>query len=180
MATLLNTNPVQHTSEVGENPLALSREVASEMVQAMNEDLSSFYALYHQTKKHHWIVSGAERQEIHLLLDQHSKQQLEAADAIAERIVDLGGVPVSTMSGQETTSYLQLEPEGAFPIRMMLENDVYASRQVILKLREHIALAIRLGDYATEYLLKETLYGQEKRTNDLNDHLADDTLVIRR
>jgi DNA-binding ferritin-like protein len=148
-------------------------------VDVLNTDLSSLYVLYHQTKKHHWIVEGAERQEIHLLLDAHSKAQLEFADQIAERIVDLGGVPVSAPAAQSARAYVTAEVEGAFPIRTMLENDLAINRQIIVKLREHIRLANQLGDFATEYLLKEGLYNQEGRTNDIADHLAEDSLMIK-
>jgi len=52
----------------------------------------------------------------------------------------------------------------------MLENDLRGGQAIVPKLRQHIELVDRLGDYGTEHLLRETLLGQEELVHQL-DHL---------
>lgn len=167
----------QSVEQVVENPLGLDTGKAHQIVQALNRDLASEYVLYHQYKKHHWLVEGAEYWQIHKLLDEHASQVLKYADMLAERVTALSGVPVSGPAEQERLAYIQHEPEGLYDLREMLENDQRCGQAIVLKLREHIELANRLGDYGTEHLLRETLLGQEELVHQLDHLLALESLA---
>ena len=88
----------------------------------------------------------------------------------------LGGVPVSGPSAQLKHGYLAEEPEGMLDLRTMLSNDLQSNQQILIKLRDHIRLARKLGDYGTEQLLKRSLREQELRTQDLMHLLEHETL----
>ena len=167
----------QGADELAENPLGLDVDKAHQVVQALNGDLCSEYVLYHQYKKHHWLVEGTEYWQIHKLLDDHAGQTLKYADMVAERITALSGVPVSGPSAQERTAYIEHEPEGLYDLREMLENDLRAGQVVVLTLREHIELTRRVGDYGTEHLLHEILLGQEELVHQLDHLLALESLA---
>lgn len=167
----------QALDELAENPLGLEMDKAHQVVQALNSDLSSEYVLYHQYKKHHWLVEGAEFWQIHKLLDDHAGQTLKYADMLAERITALSGVPVSGPTAQERAAYIEHEPEGLYDLREMLENDLRGGQAIVLRLREHIDLARRVGDYGTEHLLHETLLGQEELVHQLDHLLALESLA---
>jgi DNA-binding ferritin-like protein len=167
----------QSVDQVVENPLGLKMNETRQVVQALNSDLASEYVLYHQYKKHHWLVEGAEYWQIHKLLDEHAGQALKYADMMAERITALSGVPIAGPAEQEKAAYIQHEPEGLYDLREMLENDQRGGQAIVLKLREHIELANRLGDYGTEHLLRETLLGQEELVHQLDHLLALESLA---
>ncbi|PSP94539.1 DNA starvation/stationary phase protection protein, partial [Halobacteriales archaeon QS_1_68_44] len=40
--------------------LRLDEDKAEQLIDALNTDLAASYVLYHQLKKHHWNVEGAE------------------------------------------------------------------------------------------------------------------------
>ena len=167
----------QSAGQVVENPLGLDLDGTRQTVQALNRDLASEYVLYHQYKKHHWLVEGAEFWQIHKLLDEHAGQVLKYADMLAERITALSGVPISGPAEQEKVAYIQHEPEGLYDLREMLENDERCGQAIVSKLREDIELANRLGDYGTEHLLRETLLGQEELVHQLDHLLALESLA---
>jgi len=169
----------QELNVVRDNPFGLPHDTASQVVAALNQDLASMFTLYHQYHKHHWIVEGAQFLELHLLLEEHYTQLHTQFDAIAERIVALGGLPVTGPAEIEKHAYIKHEPEGMFDLREMIEHDVKAECDLATHMREHITLANRLGDFGSESLLKEFLEQGEKRAAFLEKHLMRESLSKR-
>ncbi len=170
------TAPRQELGATAGNPIELPTKDTAQLIQALNTDVASLFVLFHQYQKHHWVVEGPQFRDLHLLLEEHYTAVHQEADAIAERIVTLGGVPVSGPSAQLKHGYLAEEPEGMLDLRTMLSNDLQANQQILVKLRDHIRLARELGDFGTEQLLKRSLREQELRTQDLMHLLEHETL----
>ncbi len=177
----MTTTPIapdvrQKPDAVIDNPINLPKKTTTQLIEAMNRDVASLFVLFHQYQKHHWVVSGPQFHDLHLLLEEHYTAVHAEADAIAERIVTLGGVPISGPTAQIERGYIDEEPEGVLDIRQMLSNDLFANQQILVRLREHIKLARDLGDYGTEHLLKSHLREQEARTQDIMHLLEHETL----
>lgn len=166
----------QKLNVVRDNPFGLPQETASKIVDALNQDLASMFVLYHQYHKHHWIVEGAQFLELHLLLEAHYTQLHTQFDELAERIVALGGLPVTGPTAVEKHAYIEHEAEGMFDLREMLDHDVSAECTLAEHIRGHVALAAKLGDYGTEAMLKATLEAGEKRAAFLEKHLMRESL----
>ncbi len=170
--------PRQEADTIEESEaLRIPEEKAEEIVEALQVDLASTYVLYHQIKKHHWVVEGAEFLEIHEFLGEAAEELEEAADELAERIQALGGVPVASGAALEERSPLEPEGEDVYDIRPSLEHDMALYGDMIESLREHVKLANSLGDYTTEEQLKETLEDAEEYAHHIEHYLEDDTLV---
>lgn len=169
---------VQPFNEMEENPLGLAREAAASLVKALNEDLASAYTLYHLYKKYHWVVTGPEFRDLHLFLDEQAKGALLASDLLAERITALGGVPLSSPTAQERGAGFAFEPEGVFPVRVMLENALACEQVLIRRLRPHTAEAMRLGDFGTQDLLMDLLRAAEDRAHHLDHFLQRNGLSL--
>jgi DNA-binding ferritin-like protein len=166
----------QKLSVVRDNPFGLAHDVASQIVDALNQDLASMFTLYHQYHKHHWIVEGAQFLELHVLLEEHYTQLHDQFDIVAERIVALGGLPVTGPTQIEQHAYVAHEPEGMFDLREMLDHAVDAECTIAERMREHITLANKLGDYGTDSILKTILEAGEKRAAFLEKHLMRESL----
>lgn len=162
---------------VHENPLRLEEEKAEQVIEALNTDLADAYVLYHQLHKHHWNVEGAEHLQIHLFLQEAYEDVEDAADAIAERVQALGGVPNASMSTLANEATVEAEDEDVYDIRTSFENDVEMFGDIIESYREHIELAEGLGDYATSEMLREQLIDIEEHVHDIDHYLENDTLV---
>ncbi len=168
----------RQAGSIEETALKIAPEKAEQIADALNTDLAATYVLYHQIKKHHWNVEGAEFLELHEYLGDIAADLEEGADVIAERAQAIGGVPMS--GGANYESHAPIEPEGddVYDIRTSLENDMEAFGVIIQSLRDHIELANELGDYTTEELLREILETAEEHAHHLEHYLEDDTLVL--
>ena len=168
----------QHADEVeGSEALRIDAEKASQLVDALNTDLASTYVLYHQLKKHHWNVEGAEFRDLHLFLGDAAEDAEEFADELAERVQALGGVPIAGMTTLTEHAPVEAEDEDVYDIRTSFENDVEMYGSIMESYREHIELAENLGDHATGELLRQHLLELEEHVHVMDHYLEDDTLV---
>lgn len=162
-----------HESEA----LRIPEDKAEQLIEALNTDLAATYVLYHQIKKHHWVVEGAEFRDLHVYLGEVAADLEEGADVLAERAQALGGVPLSGGANYEDRAPVTPEDEDVYDIRTSLENDLEIFGDIVEQLREHEQLARNLGDPATAELLREVLIDVEEHGHHLEHYLEDDTLV---
>ncbi len=168
----------QSADTVEENELRLEQDKAEQIVDALNTELANSYVLYHQLKKHHWVVEGAEFLPLHEFLEESYEHVEEGADEIAERAQALGGVPVSGPSNQEERATVEFEGEDVLDIRSAFENDLEMYGDIIESMRDSIELAENLGDYATAEILRDILVTLEDDGHHFEHYLEDDTLVL--
>ncbi|MFC7215251.1 DNA starvation/stationary phase protection protein DpsA [Saliphagus sp. GCM10025334] len=168
----------QQADTVEENALRLDQEKAEQVVDALNTELANAYVLYHQLKKHHWVVEGAEFRDLHLFFEEAYEHAEVGADLIAERAQALGGVPVSGPSNLEDRATVEFEGEDVYDLRTMMENDLEIYGEIIESLRDSIELATNLGDHATGQILREILVDVEDDAHHFEHYLEDETLVL--
>ncbi len=169
----------QEFGTVEESPaLRLEEDKAEQIIDALNTDLADAYVLYHQLKKHHWNVEGAEFRDLHLFLGEAAESVEEAADEIAERAQALGGTPVSGMDNLQEFSTVEPEGEDVYDIRTSLENDMEVYADIIETIRDHVELAENLGDHATAEILRQILVETEDDAHHIEHYLESDTLVL--
>ncbi|ELZ13999.1 ferritin [Halovivax asiaticus JCM 14624] len=168
----------QPADSIEENSLRLDTDRSEQIVDALNTELANTYVLYHQLKKHHWVVEGAEFLPIHEFTEEAYEHAEEGADLIAERAQALGGVPVSGPAEQADRATVSFEGEDVYDVRTMLENDLEMYGHIIESMRDSIELAENLGDFATGEILREILVTVEEDAHHVDHYLEDDTLVL--
>ncbi|MDS0283317.1 DNA starvation/stationary phase protection protein DpsA [Haloarcula onubensis] len=169
---------VREFGTVEENELRLDVEKSEQIIDALNQDLADVYVLYHQVKKHHWNVEGAEFRDLHLFLGEAAEHLEEAADEIAERAQALGGTPIAGPVEQAEHASVEYEGQEIYDIRTSLEHDLGVYGDIIESTRDHIELAANLGDHATAQILREVLVQTEEDAHHVEHYLAGDTLVM--
>jgi len=169
----------QYADEVEESEaLRIDEEKAEQIIDALNTDLAGTYVAYHQIKKHHWNVEGAEFRELHEYLGEVAADLEAGADEIAERAQALGGVPKAGMDALSEAAPVDPEDEDVYDVRTSLENDMKLFSDLIESVRDHIALAEDLGDYTTGEVQREALQDLEEHAHHFEHYLEDDTLVL--
>jgi DNA-binding ferritin-like protein len=168
----------QEAGEIEENALRLDEAKAGQVIDALNTDLAATYVAYHQIKKHHWNVEGAEFRDIHVYLGEVAEDLEEAADEFAERAQALGGVPLSGGANYEAHSPVEPEVDDVLNIRTSLANDMEMFGDMIEQMRDHIALVEDLGDYTTGETLRRNLELVEEHAHHFQHYLEDDSLVL--
>jgi DNA-binding ferritin-like protein len=169
---------LQEFGTVEGNELRLEARKAEQIIDALNTDLAATYVLYHQLKKHHWNVEGAEFRDLHLFLGEAAENAEEAADELAERAQALGGTPVAGPEAIAEMAPVEMEDDDVYDIRTSLEHDLETYGDIIESLRDHVELATDLGDHATAEILREILVRTEEDAHHIEHYLEDDTLVV--
>ncbi len=159
-----------------ENPIGLPHEQAIGLAGELDRHQASMFVMFHQYQKHHWVVEGPQFRDLHLYLEDSYNQIHKDLDAIAERLTVLGALPTASPIALAKQAYVAHEPEGYFPIRTMLRNDLKMERTICTMLRNTIGRAQEIGDYGTATLLKSVLMNAEERAHHLDHYLAEDGL----
>ncbi len=168
---------LQRFGTVEDNELRLDTDRAEQIVEALNTDIASLYVLYHQLKKHHWNVSGAEFRDIHLFLDEAAENAEDGIDELAERTGAIGGTPIAGAKAAEEYAPVEPENQDIYDVRTSLENDLAMYGDIIESVRDHIELVTNFGDHATAELLRGVLVDLEEDAHHIEHYLEGDTLV---
>ncbi|ERH11211.1 MAG: DNA-binding ferritin-like protein, oxidative damage protectant [halophilic archaeon J07HX64] len=168
---------LQRFGTVEDNELRLDTDRAEQIVEALNTDIASLYVLYHQLKKHHWNVSGAEFRDIHLFLDEAAENAEDGIDELAERTGAIGGTPIAGAKAAEEYAPVEPEDEDVYEIRTSLEHDLVMYGDIVESVRDHVELATNFGDHATAELLRGILVDLEEDAHHIEHFLDGDTLV---
>ncbi|UIO98620.1 DNA starvation/stationary phase protection protein [Halobaculum sp. CBA1158] len=161
----------------GSEALRMDAEKAEQIIDALNTDLAATYVLYHQLRKHHWNVEGAEFRDLHIFLGEAAENAEAFADELAERVQALGGVPHASMTTLTEEAPVEPEDEDVYDIRTSLANDMEMYGEIIETLREHVELADGLGDPTTGEILRQNIVQVEDDAHHIEHYLEDDTLV---
>lgn len=97
---------------VGPTPIALAADVRLESTPNLNQLLADLLTLRDLYKKHHWQGSGGTFYPLHLLFDKHAGELAELTDAVAERVMALGGVSLAMAADVAETTLIPRPPRG--------------------------------------------------------------------
>lgn len=129
----------------------LSDDARKKIVEALNEDRVAELTAIIQYMGHHYEGEGLESPSILELFKKTAMDEMKHAEALAERIVYLGGVPVYKPSGVSRGGKL----------REMITQDLGLENGAIELYRKHIKLCDELGDSTTRLLLEQILMQEE-------------------
>lgn len=85
----------------------MSKEKTQEVLNQTVADLSQAAALVHQT---HWYMRGSGFLTLHPKMDEFMDGLNEHLDEFAERLITIGGSPVSTLKEFDEKSKIKLQP----------------------------------------------------------------------
>jgi bacterioferritin len=135
---------------------------SKKLLDALNEDLAYELAALTQYMWHHVTGQGLEFPAVSDLFKEFSIQEMKHAEALAERIDLLGGVP--------TTQPKAIKVGGT--LKKMLQDDLGGENTAIALYTQHVALADKEKDVVTRRLLESILGDEQGHANDLETVLA--------
>ncbi len=80
-------------------------------IDTLNQLLADATVLYQKLRHYHWNVSGPRFPQYHELFESLYEAWAEAIDEIAERILQLGGVPRHTLAEMLAVATISEDPE---------------------------------------------------------------------
>ena len=119
-------------------------------------------------RRHYYVAKGIKARFAAAEFKEHSDQEAEHADSIAERIVQLGGDPDFDPQGLLDRSHAQYH--AGKELADMITEDLVAERIAIESYREMVKF-IGERDPTTRRMLEEILAVEEEHADDLTDLL---------
>jgi bacterioferritin len=134
------------------------------VIRVLNEALATELVCILRYKRHYYMASGIHAQAVADEFLEHSKEEQEHADLIAERITQLGGEPNFNPEGLLSRSHSQYV-EGTTLVDMIRE-DLVAERIAIDSYSEIIRY-LGTNDPTSRRLIEEILANEEEHADDL-------------
>ena len=128
---------------------------AQKMTDLLNANLANVIDLTLDGKQCHWNLQGSGFIGVHQLLDDTAERIREVSDAIAERIVILGGMPNGLARRIAKDSILDDYPTNITEVDEHVRELTDRYKKVAVKLREAIDAAGDAGDEDTADLFTE-------------------------
>lgn len=108
--------------------------------QALNKVLAETYALYLKTQNYHWNITGPNFHSLHVLFEEHYKEQAESIDEVAEQIRVIGPLVVADLDFFAKSSTAP-KPNHQFSEQEMLKDLVKTQEGLIKDYRKMSDLA---------------------------------------
>ena len=137
-------------------------------IRLLNDALATEIVCVLRYKRHHFTASGISAQSVARQLLEHANEEQRHADAIAERIVQIGGAPdldPATLVARSHAEYVAGDS-----LLQMLREDLIAERIAIDSYREMIGF-FGGGDPTTRCLLEGILAAEEEHAEDISSLL---------
>jgi bacterioferritin len=134
----------------------------SEILDGLNEIMSTEYTSMIQLMQHSFLMQGADRYTFGDLLRDHAQDTLKHARELGDKIVSLGGVP-SVQIG---------EVQQSTDTQEMLRQDLEQHRAAIAKINEMVEKADAQKNVALRVLLEEMSYEETQFLEELEKALS--------
>ncbi|MDF3864229.1 ferritin-like domain-containing protein [Pseudomonas denitrificans (nom. rej.)] len=140
------------------------------VLRLLNESLATELVCYLRYKRHYFMATGLKASVAAAEFLEHATQELQHADLLAERIMQLGGEP--DFNPQGLTERSHAEYVAGANLREMITENLVAERIAVDSYRE---IVVYLGDDdpTTRRLFEEILAQEEEHADDMADLLQD-------
>jgi starvation-inducible DNA-binding protein len=164
---------IQPFGTLNRYPIALGENARAAGVAALNQLLADTMALRDMYKKHHWQIAGATFYQLHLLFDKHYNEQVPLVDAIAERIMSLGGVSIAMAHDVAEMTRIERPPKGREEVPTQLTRLLNGHEKILEFTRKAAREAADNGDDGTnDLLVSQIIRTNEMQVWFLSEHLV--------
>lgn len=137
-------------------------------VAILNEALASEIVCVLRYQHHYFMASGVHGRSVAQIFKEHSDEEREHVDEIAERIQQLGGKPdfnPGTLVGRSVSQYIEGESLG-----QMIREDLIAER-VVIDVYQRFIEHFGMKDPTTRALFEHIKAEEEKHADELSEML---------
>lgn len=134
------------------------------VIEVLNQSLATELVCVLRYRQHHFAATGLAATPVAEEFLQHANEEQQHADLLAQRIIQLGGVPdmnPQTLTGRAHSQYVT-----ARELRSMIEENLVAERIAIAAYTEIINW-LGDGDPTTRRVFEEILATEEEHAEDM-------------
>ena len=141
----------------------MNNNYQNQMITYLNQYLSTVAAFVVNMYNYHWNIVGPEFIELHLKFQEYYERGTEEYDLIAEHIKQLGGYPITSLSGYSQASGIKNVDSKSYNARDAITNTI-ADMRFLHRLGSDIkSYAAQLGDEITGGIIGDFLKYLEKQ-----------------
>lgn len=144
----------------------------NELLKVLNEAYAEEWLAHYQ----YWIAvkiaMGLQRSDIIREFSEHAKEELQHADWVAERIIQLGGTPLLDPKEWETVAVCKYIVPHKFDVLSLLHDNLAAERCAIERYQKLCDMTDDT-DYETFRMSREILQQEIEHEQELEDFLDD-------
>lgn len=131
------------------------------VVEQLNAVLAESTVFYQKLRAYHWTVNGPDFFELHAKFEELYNEWALHIDAVAERILTVGGTPLLTLTQMQKHASIQ-EASGNESAQKMVAAIVADLETIVRKLEDTISAADDAKDPGTVNALDGIRDGQQK------------------
>lgn len=140
-----------------------------DIVRLLNDALATELVCVLRYRRHHFTANGVDSPKIAEEFMVHANEELQHADRLAERIVQLGGKPDFNPKGLSDRSHADYDE--SVDLNAMIRSNLVSERVAVESYRQMIEL-IGDKDSTTRRLLEDILADEEEHADELSDWLT--------
>lgn len=160
------------TTIMGKIGRTIIKQDVEKLIDELNRALSEEWLAYYQ----YWIgarvVKGPMRSTVESELKKHAREELEHADKLADRIIQLGGTPVIDPQEWSRLSGCKYYPPVEHCVKEILKQNL-ASERCAIKRYQEITDMTYGKDHVTFRIAEEILEDELEHENDIEAWLED-------
>ncbi len=164
---------------MGKRAVEIAGLDVNELIQQLNEALAEEWLAYYQ----YWIgarvMEGPMRTAVEAELLEHAREELDHAEQVAERIIQLGGTPLLNPKDWVAYSKCAYEEPTDPHVKAVLEQNLKGERCAIDRYQK-LASFTHGKDHATYQMAVGILNDELEHENDIEDWLTDMELMMKR
>lgn len=137
--------------------------MSTELHHALNQQVGNFSVLYEKLHHYHWFVKGVQFFTLHEKFQADYEEITELVDELAERLIQIGGTPVSSLKEYLGVTSLTENQKETSDARSMVASLLKDYKQLVEEYKGAIEVADDADDNVTEDLLIGILASLEKK-----------------
>lgn len=122
--------------------------MSTDVTQALNKQVANWMVLYIKLHHYHWFIKGRHFFTLHEKFEELYEEASQNIDELAERILSIGGSPVSTMKDSLQLASIS-EAEGNIEEEGMVKSVISDFEKMSGELEDGIKTAEDAGDDGT-------------------------------
>lgn len=136
---------------------------SNKLIELLNQNLANLQILYVKLHNYHWNVKGMNFKPVHEMTEAYYDHFAEQYDEVAERIVQLGGKPLSSLGEYLKSATLKEEIKKGFDVKYVLSSLLTDFEQLNKDFKEISKSAIENADVPTENIADDNVVWLEKQ-----------------
>ena len=133
------------------------------LIELLNKNLANLQVLYVKLHNLHWNVKGISFKPVHELTESYYNYIAEQYDAVAERIIQIGGKPLTSMKDYLNNASIKEENGNSFDGKFVLNSVLVDFEFLNVQYKEISKIAEENNDVPTANIADENVAWLEKQ-----------------